>query len=896
MSVVHRLLLLCVLAVFVVGPGCSEGEVTAIPQPPRDWSASDYILAVTASADAVAAGVPVTFTATLTAPSGDDISDAVDFSWEMSPSLGVLNDGNGVYRFTSADSYTLFVSVEVMGAVLVDAASVSVSPGPAASVDLQLSVPVVDAGTPVGLLSKIYDAWGNRLEVQDGDVVYSIAPSATLSGDQLTATVAGSYTVTSTLADGSAFDSEPLSVLPAEPVSLAISLSSYDVERGQGVVVDTVVLDAYGNDVDYPVAVSTDPATGTESWADFVRFHDEGIYMVHADITEYGLHAEDGLVVVDSSGPSIRVTYPPRGAELERSVGTLVTVTGTVSDALTGVSSLAVNGDPVSLQAGGTFSHDIVAEFGLNTIEVDAVDGDGNSSDLFQSFLWGDYIPQGQANEGAVLARLNDGAIDAIEGLFAGMLDSTTLQSAIAGQSLGNINGTPVVLSGVSVGNPSIDLETFAGNPDGYLEVFAGFSPVSMQASVTRVSVPGFGWADLYADASFSVSVSTFEAISDIALSVDSTNTIRAEVLAGSTLVNLQGVSVSNDNFDTYVDWNCGSCGFFSPGGCICQAGEAVANAALGLLSSVLQFLLDAVLSLVSALFGFLEPLLEGVVADLLEDELGPIVEDALADLEIVTDIPLMGVEITLDALPQEIEIDDDGMLIALESVVTAPLGPSAPLTLGALYNIDSVWPTYPTTDDLHLSLGDGLVNQLLHSAWQGGALDMSMDAAELGLDMSQLDSILPLSQLQLTMRPLLPPVVGPGPSGQMELAIGDLLINVTGDPGGVSGLMMQLAVTVIADADFSFDANNEIQFAFADPILYMDFVHADPWAVNGELAENVMESVVDLLVPSLIDTLGGLGGFAMPSLGGFGITNSTFAREAPPADYLTLSGDVVLQ
>ena len=432
MSVVHRLLLLCVLAVFVVGPGCSEGEVTAIPQPPRDWSASDYILAVTASADAVAAGVPVTFTATLTAPSGDDISDAVDFSWEMSPSLGVLNDGNGVYRFTSADSYTLFVSVEVMGAVLVDAASVSVSPGPAASVDLQLSVPVVDAGTPVGLLSKIYDAWGNRLEVQDGDVVYSIAPSATLSGDQLTATVAGSYTVTSTLADGSAFDSEPLSVLPAEPVSLAISLSSYDVERGQGVVVDTVVLDAYGNDVDYPVAVSTDPATGTESWADFVRFHDEGIYMVHADITEYGLHAEDGLVVVDSSGPSIRVTYPPRGAELERSVGTLVTVTGTVSDALTGVSSLAVNGDPVSLQAGGTFSHDIVAEFGLNTIEVDAVDGDGNSSDLFQSFLWGDYIPQGQANEGAVLARLNDGAIDAIEGLFAGMLDSTTLVHRIS--------------------------------------------------------------------------------------------------------------------------------------------------------------------------------------------------------------------------------------------------------------------------------------------------------------------------------------------------------------------------------------------------------------------------------------------------------------------------------
>jgi len=906
MALVRRLLPLPVLVSLLAFSGCVDGDITILPPAPRDWSASDYTLSVTASEAAVQAGALVTFRATLTAPTGDDISDSVQFSTEMSPSLGVLDDGAGQYRFTNADTYTFFASVDLLGATLVGAASVVVSAGPAASVDLELSVPVVNAGAPVGLTSELFDLWGNRLEASDGDVVYSVSPSATLSGELLVATVSGSYTVTSTLADGTASDSEFLSVLPGEPASLDISLSSYDVEKGQGIVVDTQVLDNFGNDVDYPVELSTDPSFGTDTWADFVRFHEEGVFTVLADVTEYGLHAEDGPVLVDSSGPSIRVTYPPRGAELESSAGSVVTVTGTVIDSLTGVTSVTVNGVSVTLQAGGAFSHDIDADYGLNTLEVVALDGDGNTSDLFQTFLWGDYTAQGQPHEDAVLARLNEGAIDAIESLLVGMISSGSIVSAIAGQSLGNINGTPVVLSSVNIGNPNLELDTFSGNPDGYLEVYAGFAPVSMSASATRVTVPGFGWAGLYADATFSVSMSTFESLSNVQLWVDSTNTIRADIISGSTLVNIDGTNISNDYFDTYVDWGCGSCNPDFSGwpwewdldlvDCACVAGEDAANAALGFLSDVLSFLINALLDLVSLLVDLLEPLLEGVVAGLLESELGPIIEDALADLEIVTDIPLMGVVISLDALPQDIDIDDDGMLIALESVVTSPLGPAAPATLGALYNIQSMWPTYSYTEDLHLSLEDGLVNQLLHSAWQGGVLNMTMDAAELGLDVSQLDSILPLTQLELSMQPLLPPVVGPDSAGDMELAIGDLLINVTGDPGGVSGLMMQLAVTVIAEADFSVDSSNQIVFAFTNPDLYMDFVHSDPWVVNGEVVENVMESVIDILIPNLIDTLGGLGGFQMPELGGFSINNSTFVREAPPADYLTISGDVVIQ
>jgi hypothetical protein len=75
-----------------------------------------------------------------------------------------------------------------------------------------------------------------------------------------------------------------------------------------------------------------------------------------------------------------------------------------------------------------------------------------------------------------------------------------------------------------------------------------------------------------------------------------------------------------------------------------------------------------------------------------------------------------------------------------------------------------------------------------------------------------------------------------------------------------------------------------------------MDFVTANPWTVNGETVENVMEAVIDILIPTLIDTLGGLGGFEMPELGGFAINGSSFEREPAPAAYLTMSGEIVVQ
>ena len=107
-----------------------------------------------------------------------------------------------------------------------------------------------------------------------------------------------------------------------------------------------MVLDTYGNPSDHEVDLWTD-GSGTVVWADYVRFEDEGIFTVFAEIPEYGLSDQDGPVLVDSSGPQIRVTTPARGAEIPASAGPVVMVTGSVVDPWTGVTSVEINGAPL---------------------------------------------------------------------------------------------------------------------------------------------------------------------------------------------------------------------------------------------------------------------------------------------------------------------------------------------------------------------------------------------------------------------------------------------------------------------------------------------------------------------------------------------------------------------
>ncbi len=861
----QRLIILAAVALALAGCRDPEEPGSASFAPPSSTSAADFTLEVTASADQVQAGDEVTFEARLLDSEGTDITAEYDIRTELSPSVGVVFDGAGLYRFTFTDTYTYFATAEVMGATIVGAASVDVLPGGAANIDVSLEVPITEAGVPVPFWAEVTDAFGNPT---DGEVQWSADSPASISGDMLMSETTGSFALTGTLADGTE-DSESLTVLSAAPASMSISLSSYDVEKGDGVLVDIDVRDVFGNPSDVVPDLSATPA-GAAAWGNFVRFDNEGIYTVHAELPQWGLSDQDGPVLVDSTGPSIRVTTPNRGVEIPASAGPTVAVTGSVSDAWTGVVSVDINGQPATLMAGGLFSYNMTPEQGLNTIELVAVDGDGNVSDHHQTFLWGEFNPMGSPQEDGILARLNEGAIDTIEGMAEDLFNPQDITAGLVGQSLWSnsqqtcINIWPfgnqcvtwwdldAGVTSATLGNMVIDLDA----QNGYLDFFASISPFAIAGGIWGEVFPSVSFLQFDVNLGLEASSNAAEIDSDVSLWVNTSNEI--QVGMANTDVALPGFGIQ-----------------------IYGAG-------------ILGDVLNPVLNWLSPL---LETLMEGVLPPVIESQVPGLIQDALGDIDIAATIPLFGTDIDIEALPQDIDIDVDGMTIALESIATTTPGPNAPATLGSWRRSDYQIPSYGLTPDFNLSMADNFVNQLLHAVWQAGVLDLSMDSSELGLDLTDLQDFLPLTEIAFETQPLLPPIVGPaaGGSGLLELGIGDMMVNVYGDPGGTYGLMMQLAVTIEADAELSIDANQEIQFGVGTPSVIMSFVTSDWPDLNGEVAEDLMDAVVDLLVPMLTDMLGGIGGIPIPELPGFTLGSPNIYRDAAPVYYINAAGDLVI-
>src|SRR5262249_11784531 len=115
-------------------------------------------------------------------------------------------------------------------------------------------------------------------------------------------------------------------------------------------------------------------------------------------------------VLVDGSGPALGCGSLD-GAILRQAPGTSVTLSGTVSD-LDGVQSVTVNGQATPVST-GKFTTNLPSAFGINFIDLVAVDGVGKESSRSCAFLVaGDFIPEGQAFADAISMKLTQAAVD----------------------------------------------------------------------------------------------------------------------------------------------------------------------------------------------------------------------------------------------------------------------------------------------------------------------------------------------------------------------------------------------------------------------------------------------------------------------------------------------------
>jgi cysteine-rich repeat protein len=175
----------------------------------------------------------------------------------------------------------------------------------------------------------------------------------------------------------------------------------------------------------------------------------------------------------------------------------------------------------------------------------------------------------------------------------------------------------------------------------------------------------------------------------------------------------------------------------------------------------------------------------------------------------------------------------------------------------GAVRRDGSV-PSFGSDFALGVGIKDDLVNQLLWAAWYGGGLDLPnlrAQALAAGLDVERLAAFA-----------YLPPVLMPAAQERVEFAIGELLLEMTIDLGGLPGaplsgrldLAFMVAASVLGKLDVDAQAQ-QFRFTSESATAQVEILNVDDpvlLALLKPLLRRVTENVARDLVRRVVDTI----------------------------------------
>ncbi len=296
----------------------------------------------------------------------------------------------------------------------------TIVPGDPAAVDTSLNPAQIRAGSSSTVTCTVYDQFGNTISGIGGS--FSVTPNTSIkiSGSKVSGTKVGTYSVACKA--GGISDPTPatLEIIPGYPARIVLTVDPKKqyYKPGESIMLVRKVYDQYGNEIkNAPVKVTLSPDKNADKTGlpDSIIFNRDGVYRVRVSVTGQtagGKKVEAEVTIkVDGIGPVITFTYPKRADMLAGS--SRITVRGKVSDSVSGVASLKINGRSVSVGKSGDFSFVMNAGWGLNLLEAEAKDRAGNVGYRAQSFLWSSrYVSIGGFIGRGVMARLNQKAID----------------------------------------------------------------------------------------------------------------------------------------------------------------------------------------------------------------------------------------------------------------------------------------------------------------------------------------------------------------------------------------------------------------------------------------------------------------------------------------------------
>ena len=817
-----------------------------------DGGALTADLALVLATDRAVAGEPVAYELVL------NLSDGSQVAFDALPSsnAGAVRPGpEGGLVVTVAAAHTLTATVSYGGDEYTANAALFVEAGPASTVDLALSDLAFPAGGGVDWSIVAADAYGNPV---DAGALRPTADRAGLTvGDgSVSGTSPGAYAL-NVAVDG-VEDSEVVVVLSGAPAAVSLALSDEHPELFETTSAIIEITDAYGNPAVAPWSLSLSgpgylPGDATLSYRN-ITFFEEGEYTVRVDVDGTSLFDEVGPIWVDSTGPDIELTAPGRGSW---NAGVLGTVRGTISDELSGLGAVTVNGAAVSPAADGSFSRSVAYDPGINIVETVATDGDGNVSTDTRAVLAGTFVPWGDGVSDGFLVRIHEGVggFDTLEAAGEGLINAADITAMIPNPVLSRSStscplGVCVTWYSITlrvrnptIGATSLDLDPRTG---GVLRGIMIVDDIAMEwaASGKLAGVSYSGTGDITAD--------RLRVVMDMLPSVTAAHNIVAPV---------SSVSATATNFDFDMS---------------------------GTVYDVLNFF-----GLASTISSTIEGYVLTAIEDAVQSEVPPLIEDNLQDLELSFPMPIGGRTYLVNAVPDSILVDTTGLTLGLETTVTPDRWTKGTGALGSLSFGDTV-STWDRSRGTWLGINLDFFNQALMAFWGGGLMDMQLSGAALGLDVADLAPLLPgLTELNIGLEALLPPVAVPVGSGtEGELQLGDMRLTLYNGPAVSGNEMIQVYFSAFIDMDTIPNADaTALEIVLGDMDLRFDVVIPDSGTAGARDTEALLELLVPLLLPTLTDALSEI---PIPDMAGYGLSSVTVDTLGAQDAYIGLGGNLV--
>jgi len=769
-----------------------------------------------------------------------------------------------------------------LDSLISDRVLLTVVPGEPMALSASLDRYEVRAGERVEVYCLATDVGGNRVPVV-AELRVDLAP-ASIDASGLVPAIAAPHHIRCAL-PSSNLESSPVELtvsagLPAELHIVEVLPVKPVYARNEQIELRVRLLDAWMNEVPAAtIAVTAVPAIAALSaGSGKAILIGNGMIPLIASVsspTYEGRVVEDTTsVTVDGTPPEIVIDFPARAEIVTAAPGQRLTIRGHVTDAATSVSSLAINGTPVSVGAGGAFTASMVPSWGVNLIEATAVDDVGNTRALAQSYELASRYRRASA-QAVTAGRITDGIVlhlgaSAIDDNNADVDDLATIaRLAVERIDLRTLIPSPVTNFHSDCSIPFVSI---TGDLRLYVDAVRYASP---NFDITPIP----GGLHLRAEISnVGVDLHTSGDVCEIGIGLSGSAHADRIVVTGDLRVSAANgqvsVAMTSRNIQIYglsIDLN---------------------------LPGIIDWAVDGIINLFS---GAISSELESAFGDVIASEVPPVIEQFLESVEIATGFNLpapLNLQLGVSARLGSLAFSSGGGTTGQDTTIytTGTISPEPP---GGILQEQRQSASFDPSRALGVGIAYDLANQALYSLWYGGGIHFDLDQS---LFPNQMGNGV---QAQAAVEALLPPVVRP--SGDtaypLELQAGDLKLDV--DLSGVPNFPTIRAVvhaTVFAKASATIDAAGEIQLALGpNPQISLDFITPLDGVIDLVSFATTLENMLSTLLPQLVGQV--LRGIPLPNFD----LSSMAGNYLPPgivlglgqpalrvqASYLVLEGNV---